>query len=329
MKILVTGSSGFVGAAVVRYLVAQGADVRVMLRASSSTTNIDGLAVERVVGDLLDAESLGAAVAGCHSVYHVAADYRLWVRDPTVLYRANVDGTVNLMRAALAEKVRRVVYTSSVATLGLHADGTPANEDSPVDLPDMVGHYKRSKYLAEQAVQGLIRDEGLPAVIVNPSTPLGPGDVKPTPTGQMVVDAMDGKIPAYVDTGMNLVHVDDVATGHVLAYERGEIGERYILGSENLTLKNILQSIAEITGGRPPLFKLPHAVAMLIAHVNEGTVRILGRGAPRVSIDSVKMSRKKMFFSSEKARSELGYEPRPAMDALRDAIDWFASHDRK
>ena len=329
MKILVTGSSGFVGAAVVRYLVAQGADVRVMLRASSSTANIDGLAVERVTGDLLDAESLAAAVAGCDSLYHVAADYRLWVRDPAVLYRTNVDGSINLMRAALAKRVRRVVYTSSVATLGLHADGTPANENSPVDLRDMVGHYKRSKYLAEQAVQELIRDEGLPAVIVNPSTPLGPGDVKPTPTGQMVVDAMNGRIPAYVDTGMNLVHVDDVAAGHVLAFERGKIGERYILGSENLTLKDILRSIAEITGGRPPLFRIPHAVAMLMAYVNEGAVRAVGKGTPRVSIDSVKMSRKKMFFACDKAKDELGFEPRPAMDALRDAIDWFDSHDMK
>lgn len=326
MKILVTGASGFVGSAVARYLLAQDIAVRVMLRGGSDPRNIEDLDLECVYGDLLNKESLAAAVGGCDAVFHVAADYRLWVRDPAVLYRANVDGTVNLMRAAQTAKVKRIVYTSSVATLGLHADHSPADEDTPVSLKDMIGHYKRSKYLAEQEVINLVNKEDLPAVIVNPSAPVGPRDIKPTPTGAIIVDAVNGKMPAYVDTGLNIVHVDDVAAGHWLAFQHGKIGEKYILASENLTLKQILYLIADITHGKAPKFKMPYKLAMLIAYCNEYAIRIIGRGEPKVSIDSVKMAKKHMFFTSAKAESQLGFKPRPAIDAFVDAIDWFKNN---
>ncbi len=323
MSILVTGATGFVGAAVVRALLARGETVRVMTRPGSDRRNIEGLNVEVVHGDLCEPESLAAAVSGVRSLYHVAADYRLWVRDPSVLYRTNVDGTVALMRAAMTADVERVVYTSSVATLGLNADGTPAHEETPVSLAHMVGHYKRSKFLAEEAVRRLTVDEGLPAIIVNPSTPVGPRDVKPTPTGRMIYEAATGRMPAYVDTGLNIVHVDDVAAGHLLAFDRGRIGERYILGGEDIELRDILARIAALTGRPAPRVRLPRAPLYPLALAAEGWARLAGGAEPMLTVDALKMARKKMFFSSARARKSLGYAPRPAEEALRDAIVWF------
>ncbi len=326
MIILVTGATGFVGSAVARRLIAAGEAVRVLVRASSDTRNIDDLAVERVTGDLADPDSLKHAVAGCQRLYHVAADYRLWVPDPARIYAINVEGSRHLLRAAADAGVERMVYTSSVATLGHTEDGSPADEETPVTADDMIGHYKRSKFVAEDAVKALIDDEGLPAIIVNPSAPVGPRDIKPTPTGKMIVDAAAGRMPAYTDTGLNLVHVDDVAQGHLQAMESGQIGERYVLGGEDLTLKEILRRIAVITGRRPPSIQLPHALITAIAYLAEGTARVLRTGEPFVTIDSARMARHRMFFSSAKARAKLGYNPRPADDALNDAIDWFRAN---
>jgi dihydroflavonol-4-reductase len=319
---LVTGASGFVGSAVARLLVAKGHAVRVLLRPSSDRRNVADLPVEMRIGSLEDAGSLAAALAGCQELYHVAADYRLWVPDPAAMFRANVDGTRSLMEAALAAGVERIVYTSSVATLGLHADGTPADETTPSAYADMIGPYKQSKFRAEEAVQSLVRERGLPAVIVNPSTPVGPRDVKPTPTGRMIVEAASGKMPAFVDTGLNLVHVEDVAAGHLLAAERGKIGERYILGGENLSLAEILAVVAALSGRRAPRIRLPIAPLLPLALAAEGLARLSGK-EPFVTRDGLKMARKKMYFSSEKARRRLGYAPRPAREGLADAIAWF------
>jgi dihydroflavonol-4-reductase len=319
---LVTGASGFVGSAVARALLARGRSVRVLLRPSSDRRNVTDLAVDVRLGALEDAASLAAALEGCGALFHVAADYRLWVRDPEAMYRANVDGTRALMTAALAAGVGLIVYTSSVATLGLIADGSPADETTPSTLDDMVGPYKRSKFLAEEAVRGLVREQRLPAVIVNPSTPIGPRDVKPTPTGRMIVEAASGRMPAFVDTGLNLVHVDDVAMGHLLAEERGRIGERYILGGENMTLATILRRIAALVGRKPPTVKLPIAAVWPVAVVAEAMGRLTGR-EPFVTLDGLRLARKIMFFSSAKAIRELGYAPRPAEAGLADAIAWF------
>lgn len=326
MTTLVTGATGFVGSAVARRLLAEGETVRVLTRPESNRANIDGLPVDVAVGDLRDKASLGAALAGCRSLYHVAADYRLWTPRPEALYAANVAGTQNLIRAAMDAGIERIVYTSSVATLGINPDGTPADETTAVAIDDMIGHYKRSKFLAEDAVRRLIRDEAAPVVIVNPSTPIGPRDIKPTPTGRMIVEAAAGRMPAFVDTGLNLVHVDDVATGHLLAFRRGRIGERYVLGGENLTLAEILHAIAAITGRRPPRIRLPHAAIMPVAAVAEGWARLFRTGEPFVTLDGVRMARKRMFFSAARAESELGYTARPPLEALRDAIDWFAAN---
>jgi len=319
---LVTGASGFVGSAVARALLARGRPVRVLLRPSSDRRNVADLAVDVRLGTLEDAASLAAALEGCGALFHVAADYRLWVRDPEAMYRANVDGTRALMTAALAAGVGRIVYTSSVATLGLIADGSPADETTPSTLDDMVGPYKRSKFLAEEVVRGLVREQRLPAVIVNPSTPIGPRDVKPTPTGRMIVEAASGRMPAFVDTGLNLVHVDDVAMGHLLAEERGRIGERYILGGENMTLATILRRIAALVGRKPPTVKLPIAAVWPVAVVAEAMGRLTGR-EPFVTLDGLRLARKIMFFSSAKAVRDLGYAPRPAEAGLADAIAWF------
>jgi|SRR5579875_569513 len=323
MKALVTGASGFVGAAVVRHVLARGGGARCLVRASSSRRNLEGLPVEVAVGDLTDSPSLERALAGCDTLFHVAADYRLGVRDPAELYRANVEGTRNVLDAAARAGVSRIVYTSSVATIGIPADGTPGNEETPVRLDDMIGHYKRSKFLAEQVAREWARANA-PAhlVIVNPSTPIGPGDVKPTPTGRIIVDAASGRTPAYVDTGLNVVHVDDVAEGHLLALERGRSGEHYILGGENLSLRDILGTVAELVGRPPPRIRLPHAVVLPIAYIAEGYSRVTGRPT-RVTVEGVRMSRKRMFFSSEKAVRELGYRWRPAREAFADAIRWF------
>ena len=323
MTVLVTGASGFVGSAVVRQLLARGERVRVLVRPASDRRNVSGLAVEIVEGDLRQASSLAAACAGCSALYHVAADYRLWTRDPRELYASNVEGTRNLMRAALGAGIPRIVYTSSVATLGLHGDGSPASEDSPVGLANMIGHYKRSKFLAERAVDELVAREGLPAVIVNPSTPIGPHDVKPTPTGRMIRDAAAGRIPAYVDTGLNLVHVEDVARGHLLAFEHGQVGRRYILGGEDMALRDILAAIARHAGRRPPRVRLPRSALYPVAMVAEAWAWVTRGDEPQVTLDGLRMSRKKMFFDSGRARRELGYTARPAIEAIADAVDWF------
>jgi dihydroflavonol-4-reductase len=320
--VLVTGASGFVGAAVLRALLAQGRRVRALLRPTSDRRNLDGFDVDIRVGALEDSDSLDAALAGCGALYHVAADYRLWVRDPDAMFAANVEGTRALMHAALAAGVSRIVYTSSVATLGWTRDGTPADEETPSTLDDMIGPYKQSKFLAERTVRALVQERGLPAVIVNPSTPIGPRDVKPTPTGRMIIEAASGRMPAFVDTGLNLVHVDDVATGHLQAERQGRIGERYILGGEDMSLATILARIAILTGRRPPTRRVPIAAVWPIAMAAEGFGRLTGR-EPFVTLDGLRMARHKMFFSSAKARRELGYDPRPADAGLADAIAWF------
>lgn len=324
MTVLVTGGTGFVGSAVTRMLLDRCFDVRAMVRSSSDLTLLDGQDVERVQADLDDPESLRQAVSGCSALFHVAADYRLWVPEPDAIYRTNVEGTRALMRTAAEAGVERIVYTSSVATLGLTGDATPANEETPSSIDDMVGHYKRSKYLAEQAVQSLIDDEGLPAVIVNPSAPVGPRDIKPTPTGRLIRDLARGRLPAYVDTGLNVVHVEDVATGHLLAFDHGKIGERYILGGDNLHLGEIAQTVARLAGVRAPKLKLPIAPLMPIAHVIEAIWRLTGKTSePFITTDGLRMARKLMFFTSAKAKHELGYHPRSATEAFKDAIRWY------
>jgi dihydroflavonol-4-reductase len=321
MKALVTGATGFVGAAVARALIREGWQVRALARKGSDRRNVQNLSLEVVEGDLSDRTSLDRALTGCQALFHVAADYRLGALDPQQLYRTNVEGTRNILDAAQQAGVGRVVYTSSVATVGIPPDGTPGNEDTPVGVNDMIGHYKRSKFLAEQVVREAA-GAGMPVVIVNPSTPIGPGDIKPTPTGQMVLDAAAGRMPAYVDTGLNIVHVDDVAAGHLLAFHRGRPGERYILGGRDMTLREILFEIAALVGRRPPRVRLPTGVVLPIAYVAEAIARITGRPG-RVTVESVRMARKRMFFSSEKATRELGYTWRPPTQALQDAISWL------
>ena len=326
MTTLVTGATGFVGSAVARRLLAAGHDVRALVRENGERRNLDGLLVDIAVGDLTDRASLDRAVRGCDALFHVAADYRLWVPRPADMYAANVEGSLHLMGAAAAAGVERIVYTSSVATLGLSDDGHPAGEENHATADQMIGHYKRSKFLAEEKIRHMATDQGLPVVIVNPSTPVGPRDVKPTPTGRMIVEAASGRMAAYVDTGLNVVHVDDVAEGHMLAYTHGEIGERYILGGENMTLKQILGEISKLTGGPPPRVALPHALVLAVAFVADGWSRLTRANAPLVTLDGVRMSRKRMFFSSDKARRTLAYAPRPAVEALADAVDWFRRH---
>jgi dihydroflavonol-4-reductase len=323
---LLTGATGFVGAAVLRCLTEAGHNVRALVRPNSDRRNLAGIDCEIFTGDLAEPESLRPAVRGCDNVFHVAADYRIWVPDREKMNRINIQGTVDLIRAAAAAGVSRIVYTSSVATLRLRDDGFPADEESHAELADMIGAYKQSKFLAEQAVKRLVIDEGIPVVIVKPTAPFGPRDVKPTPTGRMVVEAASGRMPAYVNTGLNVVHVDDVAIGHILAYERGLVGESYILGGENRTLQWILETVADLRGRRPPRIQLPHWFVTPLAHIWEGVTRIRGTGEPMLTVDSVRMSRKVMYFSSEKARRQLGYAPRPAVEALRDEVEWFYEH---
>ncbi|HEX3522066.1 MAG TPA: hopanoid-associated sugar epimerase [Stellaceae bacterium] len=318
---LVTGATGFVGSAVARALLRQGFPVRVLARPNSNRRNLANLPVEIAEGTMEDAGSLARAVDGCRYLYHVAADYRIWVPDPAPMFRANVEGTRDLMTAALAAGIERVVYTSSVATLGL-VPGDSADEETPSSFDDMIGPYKQSKFAAEEVVRGLARERGLPVVIVNPSTPVGPGDVKPTPTGRLIVEAARGQMPAFVDTGLNIVHVDDVAEGHLAAAEKGLIGDRYILGGENLTLAEILAEVAAAVGRRPPRLRVPHNALLPVAFGAELAARISGR-EPFVTLDGVRMSRKKMYFSSEKASREFGYTPRPARQAIADAVSWF------
>ena len=323
MTALVTGGTGFVGSAVVRRLLESGESGRVLVRAGSDHSNLDGLDIERATGDLTDPASLARAAAGCDTLYHVAADYRLWVHDPAAMDKANIEGTRNVLLAAAEAGCRRMVYTSSVATLGLRRDGTPADEFDPSSLEDMCGAYKRSKFLAEREVMQLVERHHLPVVIVNPSTPVGPRDLRPTPTGRMVLDAITGRMPAYVDTGLNIVHVDDVADGHLLAMQHGEVGQRYILGGENLFLRDILIRLAEMSGQRPPRVRLPHGLVLPMAWISECWARLTNNDDPRLTVTGIKLARKLMFFSSDRARRELGYSPRPADDALRDAMVWF------
>ena len=321
MRALVTGATGFVGAAVAGCLLKARWDVRVLVRRNSDRRNLQPLDVEIAEGELANMDSLDGAAAGCHALFHVAADYRLGAPQPEQLYRTNVDGTRNILEAARRAGVRRVVYTSSVATIGIPADGSPGTEATPVGLADMVGHYKRSKYLAEQTVLEWARTSGS-VVIVNPSTPVGPGDVKPTPTGQLVRDAAAGRMPAYLDTGLNIVHVDDVAAGHLLAFDRGRDGQRYILGGQDLTLREILAEISALAGRKPPRIQLPVAAVLPIAYLAQGMARLTGR-TTRITVEGVRMARKRMFFSSEKAERELGYRSRAPREAFADALAWL------
>ena len=318
---LVTGASGFVGSAVARVLAARGHRLRLMVRPTSRRDNLAGVDAEVVVGDLTDPASLARAVAGCRYLVHVAADYRIWVPDPAAMLRANVDGSVAILRAAAAAGVERSVYCSSVAALGLRADGVPGDETTPVTEAALVGIYKTSKYRAEQAVLALARG-GQDVVIVNPAAPVGPRDIKPTPTGKMILDASAGRVPAYVDTGLNVVHVDDVAEGHALALERGRAGEKYILGGENFRLVDLLTLVCEVSGQRPPRLRLPITAVWPAALAMEMLAR-LGGPQPLMTRDHLKMARKKMFYSSAKAISELGYAPRSAREAIEDAVAWF------
>lgn len=326
MKTLVTGANGFVGSAVMRCLLDAGHQVRVLVRPGSDRRNLQNLDVELAEGDLREASSLKRAVQDCDNLFHVAADYRLWIPDPAMMYETNVKGTENLMLAAREAGCKRIVYTSSVAVLGLDNDGNPATEETPSSIASMTGHYKRSKYLAEQAVHKLIEQIQLPAVIVNPSTPIGPRDIKPTPTGKIVLDTLCNRMPAYMNTGLNIVHVDDVARGHLLAFEKGEIGQRYILGGENMTLLQILQTIDEITNQPRKRIQLPWQFVLPIAWCMEKIANIT-KEEPRATADSVRMARKLMFFSSEKAERELGYRYRPAKEALNDAVNWFRENN--
>jgi dihydroflavonol-4-reductase len=322
MLAFVTGATGFVGSHVAHALAKQGARLRLLVRPASDRRNLDGLDAELVAGDLRQPSSFESALQGCDALFHVAADYRLWVRDPQQMYHANVDGTRAILEIARKAGVRRTVYTSSVATMGFTGNGHPADENSPVSLENMIGPYKRSKFMAEQIALEAGKS-GMEVVVVNPTTPVGERDIKPTPTGRIVVDFLRRKFPAYVDTGLNLVDVRECADGHIEAFERGKSGERYILGGENLTLKQILDQLAAITGLKSPWLKVPYVVALATGVVDEMvTGRIRGK-EPRATIDAVRMGRKKMFVSCEKAERELGWRVCPIDGALRRAVEWF------
>jgi dihydroflavonol-4-reductase len=325
MKVFLTGSTGFVGSHVAQAYANQSAELRLLTRKTSSLSAIEGLAAEIVVGDLRQPESLRSAIRECDALVHVAADYRLWVRDPKQMYAANVDGTRELLRIAREEGVAKAVYTSSVATMGFKADGTIVNEETPVALSDMIGHYKRSKFMGEQEAIKAAK-AGQHVMILNPTTPIGPGDAKPTPTGRIIVDFLNRKFPAYVDTGLNLVDVAEVARMNVIVLDRGTPGERYILGGENLTLKQILDRMSAITGLPSPKMKVPHAVAMAFAFFDETITGKLRGKEPRATVEAVRMGKKMMFASSAKAERDLGFQVLPVYPALREAIDWFVAH---
>jgi dihydroflavonol-4-reductase len=321
MRTLVTGATGFVGSHVVRQLVASGHAVKVLVRPESNLRALEGLSVERVVGDLRNPVSLETAMAGVQFVFHVAADYRLWARRPEEIYESNVGGTKNLLAAARKAGVTRFVYTSTVATIAVPRQGGLPNEETRATLDEMIGHYKRSKFLAEQeALQAAA--SGMPVVIVNPSAPVGPGDWKPTPTGRLIVDFLNGKMPAYVDTGLNVVGVEDVAAGHLVAAERGRIGQRYILGGRNLTLKEILDALSVISGRPAPWIRMPHAVALAAGYADQWLSRMMGR-EPQIPVEGVKMSRHRMFVDSSKAGRELGFRPGPVEAPLERAVRWY------
>ena len=321
-RVLVTGASGFLGSAVARALVARGLKVRALVRSDSPRDNLADLGCEFVVGDLTDRPSLGAAVRGARYLFHVAADYRFWARDPSAILRTNVDGTRNLMLEALAAGTERIVHTSSVATLKLAGTTGPVDETAPLSPKDAIGVYKRSKTLAERAVEAMILQDKLPAVIVNPTTPIGPRDIKPTPTGRILLDAARGRIPAFVDTGLNFAHVDDIAEGHLLAFERGRIGERYILGGENVLLRNLLAAVADAAGRRAPRIRLPRIPIFPLAYGAQAFARMTGK-EPLLTVDALRMSRYHMFFTSAKAERELGYRSRAYQEGVVDALAWF------
>ncbi len=325
MKALVTGATGFIGSAVARALIAGGTEVRVLVRSGTDLRALDGLPVESVQGDLCDVASLRAALAGCQHLYHVAAHYALWARDPSVFYTVNVDGTKALMKAAQDVGIERIVYTSSVAALGVPEPGGVANEETQSSLEHMIGDYKRSKYLAEQEVLKLAK-AGLPVVIVNPSAPIGVFDVKPTPTGQIVVDFMKGRIPAYMETGMNLTDVEDVAVGHLRAMERGRIGERYILGNRNLMLRDIFEMLSAITGVRAPTIKLPRGFVLPLAYINQWIADYVTHQTPRIPLEGVRMAKYLMHYDCSKAVRELGLPQTPVEVALEKAVRWFRDH---
>ncbi len=320
-RALVTGGNGFVGCHVVRALLEEGRTVRVLLRDGADVRSLRGVDYEPFVGDLRDPDAVARAAEQCDEIYHVAADYRLWLLDEAPMYASNLDGTRNVLAAARRANVAKVIHTSTVGTLGIPPDG-PGREDVPVSIDDMVGAYKRSKFLAEQAAIEAAR-AGLPVVIVNPSTPVGPFDYKPTPTGRVIVDFLNGRMPAYLDTGLNLVDVEDVARGHLLAAQRGKIGEKYILGGENLTLGEVFQRLAAISGVPAPRLRIPYALAYAFAIAAEAVARTITRREPRASLTAVRMARKRMFFDSGKANRELGYAPRPVDDALARAIAYY------
>lgn len=325
MKVFVTGATGFVGAHVARHLADQGAQLRALVRKTSNLSNLHGVDADTVTGDLLQPEGLRSAIRGCDALMHVAADYRLWVPRPEAMYASNVEGTRTLLRIAREEGVPRCVYTSSVATLGFKADGTIVDEATPVSIADMIGHYKRSKFLAEQAAIEAAQ-AGQQVIILNPTTPVGAQDVKPTPTGRIVVDFLNRKFPAYVDTGLNLVDVSEVARTHCAALTAGRPGERYVLGGENLTLKQILDKMSAITGLPSPTMRVPHGVAMTFAFFDEIVTGRIRGCEPRATVEAVRMGKKKMFASSAKAQRELGFRVTPVYEALRSAIDWFRTH---
>jgi dihydroflavonol-4-reductase len=325
MNVFLTGATGFVGSHVARAFIAQGARLRLLVRSTSRVENLEGLDAETVTGDLRNPESIRSALEGCDLLVHTAADYRLWVRVPQAMYESNVDGTRGLLALARELGIRRVVYTSSVATMGFQEDGTIVDENTPVSLDDMIGHYKRSKFLAEQEAIAAARS-GQQVIILNPTTPIGANDIKPTPTGQIIVDFLNRRFPAYVDTGLNLVDVSEVARIHVVAAERGVPGERYILGGENLSLKQILDKMSAITGIPSPTTRVPHAVAMIFAFFDEALTGRLRGKEPRATVEAVRMGKKKMFASSAKAERELGFRIVPVYTALRAAIDWFRAH---
>jgi dihydroflavonol-4-reductase len=325
VRVFITGATGFVGGHVARHYAAEGARLRLLTRQTSRLDSLAGIDAEMVIGDLREPEKLRSALTGCDGLVHVAADYRLWVRDPKQMYAANVDGTRELLKLAREVGVPRVVYTSSVATMGFKTDGTIVNEDTPVTFADMIGHYKRSKFLAEQEAISAVKT-GQHVMILNPTTPIGAGDAKPTPTGRIIVDFLNKKFPAYVDTGLNLVDVDEVARMHVVALARGTPGERYILGGENLTLKQILDRMSAITGLPSPTMKVPHAVAMVFAFFDENiTGKLLGK-EPRATVEAVRMGKKMMFASSSKAERDLGFQVLPIYNAMRSAIEWFVAN---
>ncbi len=321
MKVFVTGATGFIGASIVRILLCEGYSVKALVRPDSDRRNLAGLDIELCPGDLRDRASIEKGLEGCDTLFHAAADYRLWTRKPADMYDINVGGTRNIMEAALKRNLTRVVYTSSVGTLGNPGNGTPGNETTPVALADMVGHYKKSKFLAEREAESFA-GKGLPLVIVNPSTPIGALDIKPTPTGRIIVDFLNRRMPAYLDTGLNIIDVEDCARGHLLAAQRGRIGEKYVLGNENLTLRGIFAMLAEITGLPAPSVRLPYTPVLLAAYVNEALSSLTGK-EPLIPLAGVQMARKFMFFDSAKAVRELGLPQRPVIDALRKAVEWF------